>query len=703
VPEIDFDEATRTWLLSTPNTAYAMRLGEDGILRHLHWGPPLDAEQAAAVPDPVQVTMSQFEGRQYDIEELAVEGGARFGVPAVQVRLADGTRGLELEYAGHDIEGGTLAIALADRHYPVAVRLHYRVHPDSDVIERWTSITNTGASDDVEVLRADSATWSLPALPGYALRHVTGHWGGESQLERVELPRGETVLTSRRGNTGHHANPWLTVDAGDATEEHGEVYGVALAWSGTWRLTVTRTAVDSVSVSGGAGHDGYGFRLAPGESRETPVLAGLYGTGGYGAASREWHRYVRGHVLPHPGEVRPVTYNSWEATGFTVNEEGQRELATLAAGMGVQLFVMDDGWFGARVNDHAGLGDWTVNPSRFPNGLRPLVDHVHGLGMQFGIWVEPEMVNPDSDLYRAHPDWVLHFPHRQRTELRQQLVLNWARPDVAEWALGWLDELVGANDIDFLKWDMNRPFTEAGWPAEGGDGANRLWMSYVDNFYGVLDRLRARHPGLRIQSCSGGGGRVDLGVLRRTDEVWPSDNTDALDRLRIQHGYGQVYPTATMAAWVTDVPNFLTGRTVPLRFRFHVAMAGALAIGGDLPEWTDEERAEAARWVALYRRIARVVQHGDLYRLAPPDRDGLVAVQYAAPDAGESVVFCWLPAPHFGRAVPVVRLRGLDPAARYRDEETGRMYHGAVLLGYGLRPELPPGDYASTVIHLVRV
>jgi alpha-galactosidase len=323
--------------------------------------------------------------------------------------------------------------------------------------------------------------------------------------------------------------------------------------------------------------------------------------------------------------------------------------------------------------------------------------------MKFGIWVEPEMVNPDSDLYRAHPDWVLHFPHRQRTELRQQLVLNWARPDVAEWALGWLDELVGANDIDFLKWDMNRPFTEAGWPAEGGDGANRLWLSYVDNFYGVLDRLRARHPGLRIQSCSGGGGRVDLGILRRTDEVWPSDNTDALDRLRIQHGYGQVYPTATMAAWVTDVPNFLTGRTVPLRFRFHVAMAGALAIGGDLPEWTDEERAEATRWVALYRRIARVVQHGDLYRLAPPDRDGMVAVQYAAPDAGESVVFCWLPAPHFGRAVPVVRLRGLDPAARYRDEETGREYHGAVLLGYGLRPELPPGDYASTVIHLVRV
>jgi alpha-galactosidase len=314
------------------------------------------------------------------------------------------------------------------------------------------------------------------------------------------------------------------------------------------------------------------------------------------------------------------------------------------------------------------------------------------------------MVNPDSDLYRAHPDWVLHFPHRQRTELRQQLVLNLARPDVAEWMFGWLDELVGAHDIDFLKWDMNRPLTEAGWPDEGALGGDRLWLSYVDNLYHVLDRLRARHPGLRIQSCSSGGGRVDLGILRRTDEVWPSDNTDALDRLRIQDGYGQLYPITTMGAWVTDVPNFLTGRTVPLRFRFHVAMAGALAIGGDLPEWTDEELAEAARWVALYRRIAPVVQHGDLYRLLPPDGPaGLVASQYVAADGAQAVVFCWLPAPHFGRAVPVVRLRGLDPAARYCDEETGEVHHGAVLLGHGLRPTLPPGDYASAVIHLTRL
>jgi alpha-galactosidase len=712
VSEVAFHEASRTWLLATPNSAYTMRLGDDGLLRHLHWGPPLTIEQAATLPAPARLTLSQFEGRQYDIEELPAEGGAWFGVPAVQVRFADGTRGVELDYADHTIDGTTLTIRFTDRYYGLAVALHYRVHHDTDVIERWTSITNTGGAGAVEVFRADSATWAIPQRDDYALRHVTGHWGGESELERLAPPRGETVLTSRRGNTGHHVNPWLTIDAGDATEEHGEVFGVALAWSGTWRLTVARTATDAVTISGGAGRDGYGFSLTPGGSRDTPVCAGLYSTGGYGAASRAWHRYIRTHVLPHGHELRPVTYNSWEATGFTVDEEGQRRLATQAAAAGVELFVMDDGWFGARVNDHAGLGDWTENPQRFPNGLRPLADDVHRLGMKFGIWVEPEMVNPDSDLYRAHPDWVLHFPHRQRTQLRNQLVLNFARPDVAEWALGWLDELVGGNDVDFLKWDMNRPLTEPGWPDEAG-GTDQLWLSYVDNLYGVLDRLRARHPNLRIQSCSGGGGRVDLGVLRRTDEVWPSDNTDAHDRLSIQHGFAQVYPTVTMAAWVTDVPNFLTGRQVPLRFRFHVAMAGVPAIGGDLPEWTDEELTEATGYVAQYKRIARTVQHGDLYRLlapswagpgaAGPRGDGLVASQYVAAEGAESVLFCWLPAGHYGRPVSPVRLRGLDPAGRYRDEETGEVHHGAVLMGYGLRPQLPAGDYASTVTHLVRL
>ncbi|MCZ0996973.1 alpha-galactosidase [Streptomyces mirabilis] len=276
--------------------------------------------------------------------------------------------------------------------------------------------------------------------------------------------------------------------------------------------------------------------------------------------------------------------------------------------------------------------------------------------MRFGLWVEPEMVNPDSDLYREHPDWVLHFPGRPRSELRNQLVLNFARRDVADWAHDWLTRLVGDHGIDFLKWDMNRAFSEAGWP-DRQDGTDRLGPAYVRNLYGVLDRLRADHPALRIETCSGGGGRVDLGILSRTDQAWASDNTDAADRMGIQQGYGQIYPARTMGAWVTDVPNQLTGRTVPLRFRFHVAMAGALGIGGDLTHWSEEELREGADLVATYKKVRHLVQHGSLDRLSPPAEDSVCVVQYTAADASET---CCSPT----GVSPPRRAEAAGPAAR---------------------------------------
>jgi alpha-galactosidase len=509
------------------------------------------------------------------------------------------------------------------------------------------------------------------------------------------------VLTSRRGITSHHANPWLMLDAGEATEDHGRVWSAALAWSGSWRITVQRTPDGRAGLTGGVGHDGTTVPLSPGEEFTTPRFAGLCTDGGFGAASRAWHAYTLGHVLPHPDEVAPVLYNSWEATGFDVDEVGQKALAERAAELGVELYVVDDGWFGARRSDRAGLGDWTPAPDRFPDGLGPLVETVHRLGMGFGLWVEPEMVNPDSDLYRRHPDWVLHFPGRPGSELRNQLVLNFARDDVADWAYGWLTRLVGEHGIDFLKWDMNRAFSEAGWPGER-DGTDRLGPKYVRNLYAVLDRLRADHPALRIESCSGGGGRVDLGILSRTDQAWASDNTDAADRIGIQHGYGQLYPARTMGSWVTDVPNQLTGRTVPLRFRFHVAMAGALGIGGDLTRWSEEELREGAALVAEYKKVRHLVQHGRLDRLSPPSEDGVSVVQYTAADASQTLLLVWRRVPRHGAPRLPVRLRGLTPAARYRDARTGALHPTTVLAEYGLEIDLPHGDWSSTAVHLVR-
>ncbi|MFI7383694.1 alpha-galactosidase [Streptomyces sp. NPDC049813] len=687
--QVSYDEPSRTFLLTTPATAYALRVGADDSPRHVHWGAPLTLRQAAALPtyDGERSSFASTSG-----EELAAEGGPRFGVPSLLVRYADGARGVEWAYEGHEIEGGSLHVRLRDRHYPLGCTLHYAVHPDSDVIERRVTLRHLGTAsadgadgDPIEVLRLDSASWSVPAASAARLSHTVGEWSGETQLRRVEAPYAETVFTSRRGVSGHFANPWLMVDAGDADETRGDVWSMVLAWSGSWRITAQRDhGGGPFTVTGGAGHEGIGWRLAPGERHETPVFAGQFSTGGFGATSRGWHGYVAAHVLPRPDEVRPVVYNSWEATGWDVTLEGQRALAERAAALGVELFVVDDGWFGRRTSDRAGLGDWRPNPERFPHGLGPLADEVRRLGMRFGLWVEPEMTNPDSDLYRAHPDWVLHQPHRRRTELRHQLVLNFARADVTEWAFRWLDELVATYAVDFLKWDMNRAFTEAGWP--GRPDAERLWSGHTRGVHAVLDRLRAAHPALRIEGCAGGGGRADLGMLARTDQTWISDNTDADDRIAIQHGYSQIYPARTMSAWVTDSPNQHTGRGTPLPYRFHVAMAGALGIGGDLSRWPESQLGEARDLVELYKEIRPVVQFGEQYRL--PD-----AVQYRSGD--RVVVLAW------GRDRSV-RLAGLDPSAVYVDDATGTVHDAAVLLTHGLPLRLPPGDRPSTVVRLTR-
>jgi alpha-galactosidase len=299
--------------------------------------------------------------------------------------------------------------------------------------------------------------------------------------------------------------------------------------------------MQQVRVTGGFNPFDFGYRLKPGDQLETPPFYAGFTNGGMGGASRMLHRFERQSILPggESARLRPVLYNSWEATEFDVSEAGQLALAEKASKLGVERFVIDDGWFGQRKTDHAGLGDWYVNKEKFPHGLKPVIDGVHALGMDFGIWVEPEMINPDSDLYRKHPDWAMNFPGRPRTEARNQLLLNLAREDVKDYVFQWLDQLVSDNDIAFLKWDYNRNWSEPGWDAVAPEDQKKIYVAYVHNLYDILDRLRAKHPKLEIESCSGGGGRVDLGILRYTEEVWPSDNTDALDRLTLQDGFTQ--------------------------------------------------------------------------------------------------------------------------------------------------------------------
>lgn len=705
---ISFDPATRVFLLQTPNTSYAGYVGDGDVPIHAYWGPPItgaDAVRLAATTrERFALEREAFRASANGHEEYPLDGGLQFGRAALSLEFAGGVRSTGWSLVGYHLrhEAGSheLELRFAVRQRDVGVVLHYLVRDDTDVIDRWATLRNASA-ERVEVHRLDSAAWVLPEQDRHRLSHLTGRWAAETLLRRTELAGPRLVLESRRGVTSHHANPWFAIDDGTATEEHGRVYSAALHWSGSWRLLAQRDLDEPAQVLLGWGHEGFGPRpLDPGETLVSPVSSGLFSADGFGGSSHAWHAYAAGQVLPEPDRIRPVVFNSWEATGFDVGETAQRALARQAADLGCELFVLDDGWFGRRVDDRAGLGDWWVNAERFPAGLDPLIAEVHRLGMGFGLWVEPEMVNPDSDLYRAHPGWVYHFAGQEPPLMRNQLVLNLARPDVADWILGELDVLLSTHNLQFVKWDMNRPFADAGWPAEP-ERQGRLWFDHVTGVYAVIDALRRKHPDVMIEACSGGGGRVDLGMMARSDQFWVSDNTDPLDRRHIQHGFSQLYPARTMACWVTDVPTFINQRTaVPLRYRFHVAMAGALGIGGDLTAWPDAAVEEARALIAAYKQVRHIVQFGRQHRLGEPSRSA-AAVQYVTADRAESVVFVYAEAQQFDLHVVPIRLRDLDPGASYRLDD-GTTLSGAALMGHGIAPALT-GDYASTMIRLCRV
>jgi alpha-galactosidase len=711
---IQYIESRKVWLLTTSQSSYAMGLGADGALRHLYWGAPLwrldDLQGPAARRD-----ISSFDPRQMlENEEFPGWGGPRYYEPALKIVRENGNRDLVLKYVSHRIQQNDLDIVLKDIGDDIEVTLHYRVYPDYGLLRRHATVRN-GTARPVTLESAQSAAWYLPPGDGYQLSYLAGRWAAETQLTREPIHEGAKVLESRKGHTSHNFNPWFAIDAGDAAEESGRVWFGALGWSGNWRITVEQTPYRQVRVTGGFNSFDFAYPLKPGESLETPPFYAGFSVSGFGGASRTMHRFEREQILPGgsvlPGgatsRLRPVLYNSWEATTFNVDEAGQTALADKAARLGVEMFVMDDGWFGARNNDRAGLGDWFVNPQKFPQGLKGLIDHVNGLGMDFGLWVEPEMVNANSDLYRKHPDWVMNFPDRPRSELRNQMVLNLARDDVKEYLFGELDKLAGEYNVRYFKWDMNRGFSEPGWPEVAPADQRKLWVQYDRNLYEILDRLRAKHPKLEIESCSGGGGRVDLGILQRVDEVWPSDNTEAFDRLRIQEGFTQAYAPKIMSAWVTDVPN-MNGRSAPLDFRFLTAMQGALGIGANLNKWPDQDSATATRMIALYKRIRPTVQLGNLYRLASPRTNDVTVNQYVAADGAQAVVFAFRHSQQYNTAAPTIRLRGLDERAVYRVEsidgklvEKQPLLSGAYLMRAGLNVNLR-GDFDCTAVILER-
>jgi alpha-galactosidase len=683
-----------TWILETDRTAYVFGLNSQGLLIHLYWGAKLPRAEDYPLPSEFNGWSSFNSAADMLPEEFPAYGGNKFIEPCLKVSFADGVRDVVLVFSSSQIENNELQIVLKDAHYPFLVTLHYRLHAEFDLIERFVIVQNNDVTP-VKLERIFSSQWHPSADRQYRLSHLAGAWFKETQLHREVLDSGTKILESRRMTSSHQNNPWFALDTvqNPATEESGEVWFGALAWSGNWKLTAESTIYGQTRLGIGLNDWDFALQLGAGESYITPSSLGGYSRTGFGAASRVLHSFVREMVLPHPHQLRKVLYNSWEATTFHVNEPDQVVLAEIAAEMGVELFVLDDGWFHKRNLDNAALGDWWADESKFPNGLNPLIEKVNALGMDFGLWLEPEMVSADSELYRAHPDWVIHFPTRNRTEARNQMMLNLAREDVQDYLITVLNDLLSTHNIAFIKWDMNRNVSEPGWQNQVEPRA--IWVRYVEGLYRVWGTLSRAHPNVIWQSCSGGGGRADLGILRLADQVWISDMTEPTMRLRIQEGYSQVYPANTMEAWVTD----MGAKHLSLEFRFHVSMTGLLGIGTNLHHWNKAEREQARMLILEYKQVRGIIQNGQLYRLRSTFESFFSSLMYVSLDQSQAVLFAFRTHAPDPIKLPPIHLAGLEPTALYQIGEVIRS--GLAWQEIGL--ELQLQDFSSAMLQIKKV
>ena len=685
---IEVSESKDVFLLSTNSTSYAFGVDDQGLLRHLYWGRKLTSVADLEMPPLTEVSTNDpvFEITR---EEFPVHGGLRYKEHCLKVIFADGTRELVYQYCGYDVtqseEQEELILHLKDEHYAFYVDLHYVLHPAYDLMERSAVIRNE-MSDPIQVEELYSAQFHIP-YENLNFSNVHGHWGAEEQRFTQKVSYGKIVIENRRGICGHNHNPYFILDR-DASETSGEVFFGALRRTGNFRGVVEQTPYGETLVQLGLNPSDCLIELAPGENFAAPAILFGYSHTGFETMSHNLHRFARDHIV-HKGS-RPVLYNSWEATEFHVNSRDQIKLAQKARELGAELFVLDDGWFGERHSIQNGLGDWYVNEGKFPNGLEELISEVKDLGMMFGIWVEPEMVNPKAQLYQQHPDWIYHYETRTSDTSRGQYVLNVTKPEVQEFIYNMMDNLLTRYDIDYVKWDANRPISQTGPQRD-------IWVRHIQTLYTIVDDLKKKHPEVLFEACASGGGRIDYGILGIFDDFWTSDNTDAYDRLYIQDAYSRIYPIKAMRAWVTDCPNFLSNRVIPLTFRFHSAMMGSLGIGCNILKFTPEEMELSKDMIRLYKEIRPIIQEGDFYRLENPSADDYFLYEYRKDNEG--LLFAFLPQSKVGHRGTTVRLRDLDEQAMYtlHTKEGEITKSGSYLMYHGLDLHLN-GDYASTII-----
>ena len=717
-----YDQQAMTFTLHTQNTTYQMKVDGYQVLLHTYYGPRIRSCDMSYLIEYADRGFSPNPGeagnrREYSLDYLPQEyagcGVGDFRLPALELELPSGSHTASLRFAGWEKRRGkyalaglpafhaageeaeTLVLTLEDAAARVEVELYYGVFEEFDLITRAARVVNRG-SGNVVLCRCASLCLDLPQAE-LDLITFHGRHTMERCPERTPLRHGVQAAVSTRGASSHQHNPFVVLCGRDANEDAGLCYGAMLLYSGNFEAAVERSQYEGIHP-----HH-FRWTLAPREDFTAPEAALVCSPCGLAQMSRQYHRAIVDHLRRDPwGRARkPVLVNNWEATYFGFTAEKLVEIGEEASGLGVELFVMDDGWFGVRDDDNSGLGDWQVNEKKLPGGLGALVPRMEQLGLSFGLWVEPEMVSEDSVLFQEHPDWALRVPGRDPARSRNQLVLDFSRREVRDHVYSQLKAVLSSAPVSYVKWDMNRSLTDVWSAALPPQRQGEVYHRFVLGVYDLLERIHQDFPQILVEGCCGGGGRFDGGMLYYTPQIWCSDNTDAIDRLRIQYGTSFCYPVCTMGSHVSVSPNEQNGRVTPLETRGVVAMSGAFGYEMDLGRCTEEEREIIRRQIETYKARYELLHFGDYYRLTDPFQPGpFTAWEQVSRDRREALVSVVTGPASAGNVFPPLRLKGLDPALQYR-VNGGGLYGGDVLMNAGYLLPRFWGDYQSVQLYLL--
>ena len=719
---IIYCEKDRIFTLQTKNTTYQMQVDRYGFLLHLYYGKKTDT----CMDYLLTYYDRGFSGNPYDAgedrtysmdtlpQEFPCYGNGDFRSTAFAVENADGSMSCDLRYKSHKIfdgkynleglpavyaseqEAQTLEILMEDPVTGVKVVLLYGVLPAQDIITRSVSVKNE-SSGKIYLNKIESV--SLDFLYGdYELLTFYGRHAMERNVQRVPVVHGTQKIGSVRGTSSHQYNPMMILAEKETTEDKGNCYAMSFVYSGCFQGEVLKDQLNQTRMMLGLQEEAFRYPLETGEMFQAPEVILSYSSEGMNHLSQNLHHCIRQHICrgKYKEEIRPILINSWEAAYFDFTGDTIYELAKAAKEVNIDMLVMDDGWFGKRDDDNSGLGDWFVNEKKLGGTLGNLIKRINDLGVKFGIWIEPEMVSEDSDLYRKHPDWALTVPGRNPVRSRNQLVLDFSRKEVVDEIYDQICKVLDQGNIEYVKWDMNRSLMDVYSSVTRDQG--RVLHDYVLGLYDFLERLVQRYPNLLIEGCSGGGGRFDAGMMYYTPQIWCSDNTDAIDRLRIQYGTSFSYPVSVVGSHVSAVPNHQTGRKTPLHTRGVVAMSGTFGYELNLMKLSEEEKQEIREQIEEYKRYAPIIQNGLYYRLSNPTTEEICAWEFVHTDEKEQskvLLNIVMQVIHGNMTVNYVKLQGLEETAVYREEKSGKRYTGAALMYGGMPLPIEPGEYQA--------